>query len=122
MIRFLYAVYDSVACELFGPVQMLPNDDVARRIFSDAVSGSGSPLTSHPEDYNLYLLGSIDTSTGVVSPVSEHAFRGVPILRGSDVARILESRARAAAAESAGNGLGRMVPGADDPRQLSASL
>lgn len=69
MRKKLYAVYDTVAGELFGGIVQEPREAPAIRAFYDALGAQGSPLASHPDDYNLLELGELDTETGLILPV-----------------------------------------------------
>lgn len=42
------------------------NDSVARRNFEHAVCRADSLLYSHPNDYDLYRIGTFDSETGVI--------------------------------------------------------
>ena len=41
----------------------------AIRSFRDEVNRQGSELNTHPEDYELYQLGTFDEETGVISDI-----------------------------------------------------
>lgn len=56
----LYVTFDNIARELFGALIRVPNDEVARRAFHDALSNPQSPMAGHQEDYDLLYLGTID--------------------------------------------------------------
>lgn len=58
---------------------------VANRSFADEVNNAESPMNKHPEDYELYELGSFDEESG---RLAEHE-DGAPVLlsRGKDVHR-----------------------------------
>lgn len=73
-MRFLYSIKDNLIG--FGTIRELPmvldlpNDDVARRVVQDACADGQKPnaLNTHPENKELWRLGSIDEVTGVISP------------------------------------------------------
>lgn len=44
----------------------------AIRSFRDEVNRDGSELNSHPEDYELYELGTFDEQTGNLKPHDSH--------------------------------------------------
>lgn len=46
------------------------NDQSAARNFSMALTTSGGVLGFAPSDFDLYLLGTFDTDSGVITPVS----------------------------------------------------
>lgn len=66
MVHSLYLIFDIKAESTSGPLMSLPNDAVARRTFQDALTGQGSILGSHPEDYELRKVGMIDRVSGEV--------------------------------------------------------
>lgn len=57
------------------------NDEVAARNFVHAVQNSGTILTSHREDFDLYYLGMFDTLT------ARFTFIDVPrlVINGGDI-------------------------------------
>lgn len=71
MIKQIYAIFDEVAQQLFGPIMVLPNDAVARRTFQDALFTPGAIMTTHPQDFTLFHLGSLNLETGLITPRSE---------------------------------------------------
>lgn len=76
MFRRIYAIYDRVASEVFGPVMVLPNDAVAIRTFRDALF---QPDSRNHADYDLYCLGYLDTETGALNHVLGNHELGSPI-------------------------------------------
>lgn len=67
MIEKLYSVYDHKAEMCIAGIIRVPNDEVARRHFHDALRNQESPLSQHPEDYDLMYLGDIDTTEGMIT-------------------------------------------------------
>lgn len=65
----LYSVYDAVSGLFGAPIPMV-NDQAAARSFYDLIQQGDSPIAKHPTDHDLFHVGSIDTSTGVLFPVS----------------------------------------------------
>ena len=63
MDLLIYSVYDSKA-EAFLPPFFLPREEMAIRTFSDAVNSNDHQFGRHPEDYNLFRLGTFDDSSG----------------------------------------------------------
>lgn len=55
----IYAVLDSAVGVYANPV-MMNTDGEAMRSFTDAVVNADSPLSNHPQDYTLYLIGTWD--------------------------------------------------------------
>lgn len=66
MILFVFAVRDR-ATDQFGNPMFLVSQGQAIRSFSDEVNRRepDNQLNKHPDDYDLYLLGTFDTGTGV---------------------------------------------------------
>ena len=60
-----YAIRD-VVTELFAPPFLAENDNTAIRTFE--TSRQKQPF---PQDYELYLIGSYDTSSGIISPLGK---------------------------------------------------
>lgn len=52
------------ALDAFGTPIFVPAISVAVRSFSDEVNRPDSALCAHPEDYDLFHLGSFEDSTG----------------------------------------------------------
>lgn len=64
----LFAIRDA-ATDQFGTPMFLLSAGQALRSFTDEVNrvAADNLLSSHPEDYALYQLGSFDTATGLFS-------------------------------------------------------
>lgn len=60
-MKYLYCVKDVVAKEV-GPVFVLNNDDVAKRMFTEQVISK----VPYPTDYNLICVGGFDETTGEI--------------------------------------------------------
>lgn len=65
---YVYSVRDARTGFLTPTVEV--SDQVARRNFEHAIASGPSLFTSHPEDYSLWCIGSFDTDTGELSPVT----------------------------------------------------
>lgn len=65
MMMKVVAVFDIKAKAYMQP-WFAGNVGSAMRAFGDEVSKEGSPLGRHPEDYQLFELGSYDDSTGLI--------------------------------------------------------
>jgi hypothetical protein len=65
MWQFIVSVKDGAA-DVFSRPFFVPHRNVAVRDFTDEVNrpGSDNPLNKHPDDFDLYLLGQFDDSTG----------------------------------------------------------
>lgn len=61
----LYSVYDR-AVQSFERPFACKADGEAIRTFSDAVNDKSSPFFRHPLDFELYYVGTLDQSTGVI--------------------------------------------------------
>lgn len=68
----VYSVYDLKAKAFLTPF-FLPQDAMAVRALIDAVGDPGHQFAKHPEDYQLFRLGSFDDGLGVLRPAAEHA-------------------------------------------------
>lgn len=53
------------ALDAFGRPFFVPSVGVAERSFMDELRNPESELAKHPEDYDLYLLGTYDDATGL---------------------------------------------------------
>lgn len=65
----VFAVRDR-AIDAYGQPFFVPAVGLALRSFSDEVNRSGSPMNSHPDDYDLYEVGEWDDSTGTLFPIT----------------------------------------------------
>lgn len=61
----IYAVYDSVADVFLQPYYM-HDDKPAIRVFRDLQSDPESQLSKHPDDYELFVIGTYNYVTGVI--------------------------------------------------------
>lgn len=65
----IYSLLDRKLRE-FG-VHALPlaqNLEVVKRSLQDGIPGSETAMARHPEDFDLYLLGTFDEDTGMIVP------------------------------------------------------
>lgn len=70
MLYNLYSIKDTKMG--FQQIFILPNNAAAIRWFGDACQNKESPYNKHPEDYQLFKVGTINEDTGEL--VSETAF------------------------------------------------
>ena len=63
MVQIVCSVLD-VKANAFATPFFVPNRSMAVRSFGDAVLDTNSMLAKHPEDYNLYQLGTYDDNSG----------------------------------------------------------
>lgn len=61
----IYSIQDSMAVCFLNPFTCV-NDDVAKRTVSNAMASPDSSLSGSPEDYQLFRVGSFDTSSGLL--------------------------------------------------------
>lgn len=67
MIIRLYSIEDTTAGE-FGEPFPCSKDEVAKRSFGLSVNDDSSMLSLKPNDFNLWYVGTFDTSTGTILP------------------------------------------------------
>lgn len=82
---FCCAIRDS-AIDAFGTPVFVVAPGAAVRAFSDEINRKDSAYGAHPGDFELYLLGEFDDSTGSFNCGSPR-----PLARGSDLVRSKES-------------------------------
>jgi hypothetical protein len=68
MKHSIYVLFDKVAGAMIGQPMMLPNVAVARRFWSEILA-SDQNLSSHPDDYELVLIGYFDHEAGQIFDV-----------------------------------------------------
>lgn len=62
---YCYSLFDRKLRE-FGNILISNNDASVMRMLLDAMRGSRSLPDLHPEDFDLFVLGEFDVSTGVL--------------------------------------------------------
>lgn len=65
MIYQLISIKDR-ALEAFMPLGNVRTEGEAIRVFKDMLSDPNTPQNKHPDDYDLYLLGTFDDQTGYI--------------------------------------------------------
>lgn len=82
MLLVVCAVYDSAA-QLFNRPMFVPAVGMANRVFRDEVNRAAedNPMFRHPDDFELFELGSFDDSTGRFHVLDDPR----PLARGKDV-------------------------------------
>ena len=73
MVQIVCSVLD-VKANAFATPFFVPNRGMAVRFFGDAVLDPNSGLSKHPEDYNLYQLGTYDDNSGKLESLSTPEF------------------------------------------------
>lgn len=65
MLQYVVSVKDRAA-EIFNRPFFVPHRNVAVRDFTDEVNRSApdNQLNKHPDDFDLYVLGTFDDNTG----------------------------------------------------------
>lgn len=69
-----YAIYDRVA-EMYGPLNEMPNDNVAKRSFLEACKMADG-YKQHPQDMEIHRIGSFEDITGTFTPDKEIIEKG----------------------------------------------
>lgn len=71
MVQIILSVKDTAA-QAFGRPMFLPSSAVGVRSFRDEVNRSAvdNEMFKHPEDFELYELGTYDDSTGIIEVVT----------------------------------------------------
>lgn len=89
-MKTVYAIRDRIANDLVGyyPLAVFRTDAQAVRYFGDSIAQEKSALGSHPHDYELLKLGTVDddgtmtalgrpevviTGTAITAMITEHA-------------------------------------------------
>lgn len=90
MILQMLCVYDSKAGAHSTPF-FTATLGLARRAFSDAANMPDHPVGKNPADYTLFLLGTWDDQTAVLTALPEHKNLGLAsnfVKENSDVRKI----------------------------------
>lgn len=56
------------ALDAFMQPWFVPSEGLAIRAFQDEVNNKDAPMNKHPEDYELFRIGTFDDRTGQVKP------------------------------------------------------
>lgn len=73
MKLIMCSVFDIKAAAYLQPF-FVPNDNVARRSFGDAVLNPETGISKHVSDYKLYRIGTFDDLSGNVESFSKPEF------------------------------------------------
>ena len=71
----LFAIYDKKS-EGYKPPFTVMTIGEAERAFMDACNTEGTDLQKHPDDYQLWLVGSFDYASGAITPENMHVANG----------------------------------------------
>lgn len=95
MATTIYAIYDNVADQLVGGLQLHKHVASAVRAFSDIASDPQTLINRHPDDYDLIQLGFI-TPDNQIKPEYQIVMRGAAWAAAQTPAQI-DNRIREAA-------------------------
>ena len=65
MVKQVYSIQD-VKVSMYYPPMLLKNDAEARRMLTDVVADSQTPVSKYPEDFRLMRLGEFDDNSGLL--------------------------------------------------------
>lgn len=70
MKLYILAVYDAQVGAYSTPFFQVSVNHAIRSFINEAKrQASDNPMYTNPQDFNLYLLGEIETNTGKISPI-----------------------------------------------------
>lgn len=97
MLRYVFSIRDVATDAYFDPF-CSPTKPAALRTFADLVNDPQSTINRHPEDYELFELGSFDTGSGMFEVgVPRSVATGKAVYRGPSVQEVQDARGREAA-------------------------
>lgn len=64
--QVVVSIYDKIS-GVFGLPMFSQNVDSAKRLFGDIVQGGDNLIVRHPEDYQLFYLGTFNDKSGLLS-------------------------------------------------------
>lgn len=67
-MQYLLVSIRDRAIDAYKPIGNCRAPGEAIRVFKDILSDPNTPEGKHPDDYDLYLLGTFDDSTGAITP------------------------------------------------------
>lgn len=79
MKQGLYAIKDSIVG--FGQPFVAPNKFAAIRGFNDTINDRGGYLNKHPENFDLYQIGTFEDDSGIVTSNVEFIEKGLNLLK-----------------------------------------
>jgi len=74
----VFSIYDQKASAFITPFFM-PENEMAIRIFSDAVNDPVHQFGKHPSDYTLFNIGEYDDNSGALTAIKTHINLGIGI-------------------------------------------
>lgn len=75
----LYGVKD-IKIGFTGAIINYPNEQVAKRSFTEACKDNMIEFSKHPEDMELWKLGEMDETTGAITSKPEYVIGGRDIV------------------------------------------
>lgn len=69
-MRGIYAIYDTKAEDILGPIINVKHEAVATRMFMDGIFQKDSQLAAHADDYELIRLGFLHDDGRTLVPDS----------------------------------------------------
>lgn len=85
----IYAIWDIIAMQIVGILQMHRADAAAIRFFTDVATDPNTLVNKHPEHFNLLLLGAID-ELNIITPGLETILTGAAWLAATHQTPTLE--------------------------------
>ena len=73
MVKQVYSFHDCKVC-VYHPPMVLLNDGEARRLASDCVADSQTPMSRHSADFRLVRLGTYYDNSGQLFPLNSPEF------------------------------------------------
>lgn len=77
MIKGIFAIKDTKS-EFWNPFAHF-NEQTAQREFALMVNAPENPVSQNPADYELWLVGSYDTTTGAIVPNLQFICNGISV-------------------------------------------
>jgi len=82
----IYSIYDEKALAYNIPF-ILQTDGLATRAFADLINDDRSTIHNYPSDFTLYRIGTVDLSTGTITPEPKPVY----IIKASNLLNINEN-------------------------------
>lgn len=88
-----YSIFDHASETYAGPF-FVPKERIALRIFTEMANDMRTEVAKYPKDYELFYIGGLDTSTGVLTAESR-----IMVARASSLVKKLASNQAAQAVD-----------------------
>lgn len=79
MTKLLVTIVDLAADMIIGGIHLFAHEAAAVRFFGDLVADSQTMIARHPKDHVLRLVGTIDETTGAITPDSRDIITGAAL-------------------------------------------